>query len=272
VSETPRTEAPSAAPAPPAGRAAVVTGAGRGVGAAIARELAAAGASVLLAARTAREVEGVAADLRAAGGRAAAAVCDVADPDAVAGLGRTALDAFGRVDILVNNAGTAFAAPIVRTTIEDWNRLLAVNATSAFLCTRMFLPGMFERGWGRIVNIASTAGLAGDRYISAYAASKHALVGLTRAAAAEAAARGVTVNAVCPGYLATDMTEASVARIMAATGLSREAATTRLRERNPQRRLIEPQEVAAAVLYLCTEGARGVNGETLVLDGGELRR
>lgn len=272
MSETLRSE-PSALPFTSlSGRTAVVTGGGRGAGAAIARQLGAAGAAVVLAARTARDVEAVAGDVRASGGRAVAEPCDVSNPEAVAALAQAASRAFGHVDILVNNAGIAFAGPIHRTSVADWNRLLSVNATAAFLCLQAFLPGMLERRWGRVVNIASTAGLSGDRYISAYAASKHALVGLTRAAAAETAAYGVTVNAVCPGYLATDMTEDSIARIAAATGRSREAAQQTLCDRNPQRRLLEPQEVAAAVLYLCGDAARGINGEALVLDGGELRR
>jgi NAD(P)-dependent dehydrogenase (short-subunit alcohol dehydrogenase family) len=254
------------------GRTAVVTGGGRGAGAAIAGQLAAAGASVVVAARTACDVEAVAADIRAAGGRAVAVPCDVADPDAVAELARAASRTFRHVDILVNNAGIAFAAPIHRTPLAEWNRLMSVNATAAYLCVQAFLPAMLERHWGRVVNIASTAGLSGDRYISAYAASKHALVGLTRAAAAETAPYGVTVNAVCPGYLATEMTDASVGRIVEATGRSREDAWKALRDRNPQRRLLDPQEVAAAVLYLCSDAARGVNGEALVIDGGELRR
>ena len=176
------------------------------------------------------------------------------------------------MDILVNNAGIAMAAPLVRTSLADWQRLLDVNATGAFLCTRAFLPSMFERGWGRIVNIASTAAISADRYIGAYAASKHALLGLTRAAAAEAATSGVTVNAVCPGFLRTDMTAESVARVAAATGRTPDEAQAAIAARNPQRRLIEPDEVAAAVAYLCSDAARGVNGASLLLDGGELRR
>jgi NAD(P)-dependent dehydrogenase (short-subunit alcohol dehydrogenase family) len=176
------------------------------------------------------------------------------------------------VDILVNNAGVAHAAPLARTSVSDWERLMRVNATGTFLCTRTWLPGMAERGWGRVINIASTAGLAGDRYISAYAASKHAVVGFTRSVAAEVAARGVTVNAICPTYLDTAMTEGSVARIVETTGRSREEARAALAARSPQGRLITPEEVAAAVVYLCGEPARGITGATLTIDGGELRR
>ena len=272
MSRNPEPQTWSASDASLAGRTAVVTGGGRGIGAAIAAQLAAAGAAVLVAARSTPEVEALAANLCATGWRVVAATCDVADPGAVSELARTAATALGDVDILINNAGMSLAAPIHRTSLEDWNRLLAVNATGAFLCMQAFLPGMLERRRGRVVNIASTAGLAGDRYIAAYAASKHALLGLTRAAAAETAARGVTVNAVCPGYVATEMTEASVTRIAGATGRSRDDALKALSERNPQGRLVDPGEVAAATLYLCSDAARGINGIALVLDGGELRR
>ncbi len=254
------------------GRTAVITGGGRGVGAAVATRLAGAGASVLVAARTASEVEDVAARLRAKGYSAHAETCDVSDAASIERLVSGAIERLGRVDILVNNAGVALASALHKTTLDDWNRLFAVNATSAFLCLKGFLPGMVERGWGRVINVASIAGLRGDRYIAAYAASKHALVGLTRAAAAEAAAHGVTVNAVCPGYLDTDMTRDSVARIMRTTGRTEAEALDAILRTTPQKRLIEADEVAEAVAYLCTDAARGVNGDALVIDGGELRR
>ena len=254
------------------GRAAVITGGGRGVGAAVARQLASAGASILVCARTEAEVERVASDLRDEGFAAHAATCDVADPSSVDCLARTARDTLGSIDILVNNAGISLGAPIHQTTYEDWMRVMAVNATGAFLCLKAFLPGMIDRGWGRVVNVASIAGISGDRFISAYAASKHALVGLTRAAAAEVAARGVTVNAVCPGYLRTDMTRDNLARMAEATGRPEPDVLERLVQRTPQKRLIEADEVAAAVLFLCTEGARSITGESIVIDGGELRR
>ena len=260
--------------APPllAGRSAVVTGGGRGTGAAIARRLAADGARVLVAARTAVEIDRVAADLRAGGAEAHAVVCDVSDPAAIEHLADAARHWSQRIDILVNNAGIATAAPLARTTLDEWNQALSVNATSAFLCLKAFLPGMVSAGWGRVVNVASTAAISGDRYVSAYAASKHAMLGLTRCAAAEVAAHGVTVNAICPGFLATDMTEQSLARIMATTGRSRDDAAASIARRNPQNRIIDPGEVAAAAAYLCSDAARGVNGTTLVIDGGELRR
>lgn len=254
------------------GRTAVVTGGGRGVGAAVAAKLADAGARVLVAARTTKQVEDVAASLRAAGRDAHAEACDVGDAASLERLIARAAERFGHVDILVNNAGVAIASAVTRTSLDDWNRMLAVNATGAFILMKAFLPGMIERRWGRVVNVASIAGLTGDRYIAAYASSKHALVGLTRSAAAETAPHGVTVNAVCPGYLATEMTRVSIARIVDATGRSEAEALDALLTTTPQRRLIEADEVAAAVAYLCTDAARGVNGETLVIDGGELRR
>ena len=258
--------------APLLGRAAVITGGGRGVGAAVAQRLASAGAAVLVAARTASQVEQVAARLRDEGHAAHATICDVSDESSVEALAATARDRLGHVDILINNAGIAAAAPIHRTTLDLWTRMLTVNATGAFLCLKAFLPGMVERGWGRVVNVASIAGLSADRYISAYAASKHALVGLTRAAAAEVASRGVTVNAVCPGYLDTEMTRETIARIVETTGRSEDTAIEAILQRVPQKRLIDPEEVAEAVVFLCGDAARGITGESLVIDGGDLRR
>lgn len=254
-----------------AGRGAVVTGGGRGIGAAAARTLAEAGAAVVVAARTREEVEAVAADLRERGHEAAAAVCDVTDEASVEALAETAAERLGPVDLLVTSAGVAFSAPIAKTTVDRWDRIFAVNARGAFLCTRAFLPGMMERRRGRVVHVASVAGLTGGRYIAAYAASKHAVVGLVRSAADEAAASGVTVNAVCPGYVDTDMTKESVARIMEKTGRDEAEALETILATTPQRRLIDPAEVAAAVAWLCGEEARGINGQTIVVDGGALR-
>jgi 3-hydroxybutyrate dehydrogenase len=255
-----------------AGRVAVVTGAGRGVGATIARHLASAGAAVMLAARTASEVEAMAGDLRAAGSRAEWQRCDVSEEADVLALARAVEDRLGHADILVNNAGIAPAAPIEKTTRALWDRVFAINATGAFLCTKVLLPGMVACGWGRIVNVASIAGLSGDKYISAYVASKHAMVGFTRAVAAEVADKRVTVNAVCPGYLDTDMTRRSIDRIVESTGRTREAALDAILRTTPQRRLIGPDEVAATVLFLCSEAAHGITGASIVIDGGQLRR
>ena len=252
------------------GKTAVITGGGRGIGAAVARALAGAGAAVALAARTEPQVEQVADELRAAGRVAWALGCDVADPESVREMARVAAARLENVDILVNGAGIAHSAPVHELTLDDWNRLLAVNATGTFLCTKVFLPGMLERSWGRVINIASVAGLAGARYIAGYAASKHAVVGFTRCLAAEIADRGVTANAVCPGYVESAMTQESLERIVARPGRSRDDAFQALLQATPQRRLIQPDEVAHVVLSLCDDNARGINGQAIVLDGGGL--
>ena len=177
----------------------------------------------------------------------------------------------GRVDVLVNNAGVASGAPLARTTLDDWRAHFDVNATGAFLCTRAVVGGMIERGDGRIVTVASTAGLAGARYTAAYSASKHAAVGLMRAVAAEVAGTGVTANAVCPAYVRTDMTRRSIARIVAATDRSEEEAEAALVATSPLGRLLEPEEVAFAVAFLADPAAGAINGQTLVLDGGGIQ-
>lgn len=259
---------------PLAGHGAVVTGGGRGIGASVARRLSAAGAAVVVSARSEAEIRSVADELRGAGGHATAVTCDVTDAERVESLAREATDWLSDqgvpADILVNSAGAASSAPLTKLTLGEWNRLLAVNATGPFLCTRAFLPGMLERGWGRVVSVASVAALSGARYIAAYAASKHALLGLTRCAAAEVAAEGITVNAVCPGYVDTPMTAESVARIARKTGRTEEEALGSILAANPQGRLIQPNEVAHAVLALCVEEAKGINGQAIVLDGGRL--
>jgi NAD(P)-dependent dehydrogenase (short-subunit alcohol dehydrogenase family) len=225
----------------------VVTGGGTGIGAAVCVRFA--GDRVVSVGRTPGEVD---------------EVCDVTDEDAVAEL----FERVGAVDVLVNNAGFAESAPLARTTLADWQRHLDVNATGAFLSTRAVVPGMIERGWGRVVTVASTAGIVGARYVAAYTASKHAAVGLMRAVAGEVAGTGVTANAVCPSYVRTSMTERTLDRISAKTGRSRDDALATLESSTPLGRLLEPEEVAEAVWYLASDAAAAVNGHALVLDGG----
>jgi NAD(P)-dependent dehydrogenase (short-subunit alcohol dehydrogenase family) len=251
-------------------RGAVVTGGGRGIGAAVARALAADGARVVVAARTANEVGSVAREIESAGGEAWPMAVDVTDPGSIDGLRTFAVERLGGVDVLVTCAGVAHSSPLARQTLEEWERIFAVNMTATFLATKAFLPAMMERGWGRVIHMASVAGLSGAKYIAAYAASKHAVVGFTRSVAAEAAPRGVTVNAICPGYVNTAMTERSVERIVATAGRSEEEARAAILATSPQGRLIEPDEVARAVTWLCEDAARGINGQAIVIDGGGL--
>ena len=204
--------------------------------------------------------------------KAVGLVADVSNEGDVACLVSETASRLGPVDVLVCNAGVATSAPFVRTSVDQWRKLMDVNATGPFLCMREVLPGMSERGWGRIVVVASVAGLAGARYIAAYAASKHAAVGLVRVAALEHARKGVTVNAVCPGFVDTEMTEETLARIEKTAGLDRDKALASLVGDAPLGRLIEPDEVAHAVVGLCAPGAGAINGQCIVVDGGELQR
>ena len=251
------------------GRGAVVTGGGRGIGRAVARALAESGAAVVVTARSTDEIEAVADELRRDGFEAHAVRCDVADPQSITAMAAAAREALDHVDILVNNAGIARSNPVKRLPLEEWHRIFAVNATGTFLCTQAFLGGMLERGWGRIINVASVAGLRGARYIAAYTASKHAQIGFTRALADEVAAQGVTVNAICPGYVDTEMTEYSVARIVEKTGLSQEEALGRILALSPQGRLIRPEEIAHVARMLCGDDGEGVNGQAIAIDGGQ---
>lgn len=252
------------------GKKIAITGGGRGIGAAIAHELAGEGASLLLGARTVAQVNEVAEAIRSEGGEAWAATCDVTREEDIKAFASTAAEHLGQVDILINNAGMANSAPLKAIHLQEWNQMLAVNLTGVMLCTREFLPGMVERKWGRVVNIASIAGVAGAAYISAYAASKHGLMGFTRSVAAEVAKAGVTVNAVCPGYVQTDMTEKTVDRIMEKTGLPKEKALASIETMNPQGRIIEPEEIAYVTRMLCDDRARGINGQGIIVDGGSV--
>jgi NAD(P)-dependent dehydrogenase (short-subunit alcohol dehydrogenase family) len=247
------------------GSAAVITGGGQGIGAAVARAFAREGAAVVVAARTTSRIEAVAAEFRSADGRGWAIRCDVTDPVSVRALADAATKRLGIVDYLINNAGLAHSAPLHRTTLEDWNRVLAVNATGTFLCTQAFLPAMVARRRGSVVNVASVAGLSGGRYIAAYAAAKHAVIGFTRSVAAELEGTGVTCNAVCPGYVDTEMTRESVARVVAKTGKSPEEALRLMLSTSSQPRLIAPEEVAEVVLNLCDPRGERPNGSAVTV-------
>jgi NAD(P)-dependent dehydrogenase (short-subunit alcohol dehydrogenase family) len=249
------------------GSVAVVTGGGRGIGSAVAHALAAEGAAIVVAARSADRIEKVAAAIRTAGGKAWAVACDVTDAASVHSLAQAAARRAGVVDILINNAGAAHSAPLAKIALEDWNRVLAVNATGTFLCTQAFIPAMLMRKKGSVVNVASVAGLAGARYIAAYAAAKHAVIGLTRSVAAELEGTGVTCNAVCPGFVDTDMTTESVARVAAKTGKDADAALAAMLASAGQKRLITAEEVAQAVLRLCDPRGARPNGKAVTIAG-----
>ena len=242
-----------------AGKLALVTGGGRGIGAAVARALAGAGARVVVCGRTkadldviAREIEGTALVLD---------VTNRAHTDEV-------IASVGHVDVLVNNAGAAESASLERTTDALWDRIMELDATAPFRITRALVPSMTKRGWGRVINIASNAGVSGYGYSAAYCAAKHAMVGMTRALAIDLARTGVTINALCPGWVETRMVEEAVSRIAQKTGRSVDEARTSLAAMSPQRRMIEPDEVAHAALMLCAHAARGIHGQTIVIDGG----
>jgi NAD(P)-dependent dehydrogenase (short-subunit alcohol dehydrogenase family) len=237
----------------------------------VALSLAAAGADVAVAARSEKELAETVDAIRSTGRRAEAVKCDVGDRPQVDAMVARVRKALGDPLILVNNAGMAASAKLQDTTDEMWDGILRVNVTGAFYSTRAILPLMRQARWGRVVNIASVASKAGAPYLAAYTASKHALLGLTRAVAAEVAAQGITVNAVCPGYVDTAMTDASTTNIAAKTGRSEQDARKVLEGFSPQGRLMTVAEVAALATFLCSEAARGINGQGLVLDGGALQ-
>ncbi|MBO1435875.1 SDR family NAD(P)-dependent oxidoreductase [Meiothermus sp. CFH 77666] len=254
-------------PLPLAGKHAVVTGGGRGIGAAIAAELAQAGARLTLMGRNRSSLEARAQQMNA---DVHIETCDVTSPDKVQRAFGAAQEAFGPITILVNNAGQAESQPFAKTDLGLWQRMLAVNLTGTFLCTQAALPGMLEAGWGRIVNIASTAGLRGYPYVSAYCAAKHGLVGLTRSLALELARKNITVNAVCPGFTETELLEASLANIVQKTGRTPDEARSELARSNPQGRLVKPSEVAQVVLWLCLPGSAALTGQAIAVAGGEV--
>ena len=253
------------------GQHALVTGGGRGIGAAIADALAARGAALTLLGRTEATLEAKQADLVENFGVAAGtAAADVTEEAAVEAAFARAVAERGPISILVNNAGRGDSAPFKRTTTEFFMRMVEINLLSTFLCIRQALPAMTEAGYGRIINIASTAGLVGYRYVTAYVASKHGVVGLTRSLALETAKSGVTVNAVCPGYVETDMTADTIANIVEKTGMDAEAARAQLAQGNPQGRLIDPEEVANVVVWLARPDSGSITGQSIPVAGGEV--
>jgi len=258
--------AEAAAPRPLAGRHALVTGASHGIGAAIARELARLGADLTIVARQQATLHSAANALRQEGAHVRECLADVANAEA---LDKLIADT-PPVQILVNNAGGAESAPFSRTDPALWQRMLDLNLTSVYRLTHALAPAMVKSGWGRIVNVASTAGIKGYPYVSAYVAAKHGVVGLTRALALELAASGVTVNAVCPGYTDTPMLEGAIATIAAKTKKSHDEAKASLAGANPMGRLVTPDEVAATVGWLCLPEASAITGQAIAIAGGEI--
>jgi len=249
------------------GRTALVTGGGRGIGRAIAHRLAKASARVVLLGRTEAEITKVA---RETGG--VAIVADLADRKSA----DAAIESIARgersIDVLVNNAGIAESAPLDRSSDAMWDRQMEINATSAFRLCRAFVPAMVNRGWGRVINVASNAGLTGYPYTAAYCASKAAMIGMTRALAVDLAKTGVTMNAVCPGWVETRMAGEAIDRIVRKTGRSEAEARAALEKMSPQGRMIDPDEVALVVAMLCEERARGIHGQAIVIDGGQVMK
>lgn len=250
------------------GKVALITGASKGIGRAIALGMAGRGAAVAVAARTGAELAQLAAEIERDGGQALPIVCDVTDAGAIRRMVGQAGDRWGRIDILVNNAGLAVSHKFLDENEEVWHQMLDVNLTSVYRVTKAVAPLMIAQQWGRIINIASISSKVGARYVAAYTTAKHGVLGLTRAVAHELMAYNITVNAICPGYVDTPMTDQSIANIAARTGMSAEQARAALAETSPQKRLIEPEEVALVALMLASDQARGITGQAINVDGG----
>jgi 3-hydroxybutyrate dehydrogenase len=253
-----------------ADKVAIVTGGGRGIGEAVCEALAREGAEVVVAARSEPEIDRVAARLVSDGSSAVAQRLDVTEPASVAAMVEATLARFGRIDILVNNAGIYRPAKFLDYTFDDWKRVVDVNLHGTFLCTRAVLPAMLRQRYGKIVNVASTAGKWGSLFQSAYNASKHGVMGLTRSLALEVAAQGITVNAVCPGYVETPLLDQGIEEWSAILGVAREGVVEFMKGRIPQGRFLRPEEVAAAVVYLSAPESDGVTGIGITLAGGML--
>ncbi len=244
----------------------VVTGGGRGIGAAVAKVFSEAGARVTVMGRNLTILEEQVAVLP----QCQAVQVDVADELSVSKAFSDAVSTFGSVEVLINNAGVSESAPFLKTDSALLDRMLSVNLKGVFHCARVVLPGMLENKWGRIVNVASSAGLVGYQYVSAYCAAKHGVVGMTKALALETARKGITVNAICPGYVETDMLLKTLDNIVSKTGCSKEEAAAELVKFNPQKRFIQPLEIAEMALWLCQPGSASITGQSLALTGGEI--
>jgi NAD(P)-dependent dehydrogenase (short-subunit alcohol dehydrogenase family) len=253
-----------------AGRRAVVTGAGRGIGRAVALALARAGADIGAVSRTSQELEALGADVDALGRNYIPVICDVTNPEEVTDMADAMRWGLGGIDILVNAAGGAESHKFVGQPDEIWHRMIALNLTGVYYVTKEIVPALIENGGGRIVNIASIAARVGDKYVSAYTAAKHGVLGLTRALATELVEHNITVNAVCPGFVDTPMTESAIANIVARTGMSEDEARRALESTSPQKRLITPEEVAATVVFLASDLAKGITGQAINIDGGRV--
>jgi NAD(P)-dependent dehydrogenase (short-subunit alcohol dehydrogenase family) len=253
-----------------AGKRAVVTGAGRGIGRSIALALAEAGADVAVTSRSVAELEQLASEIESLGRRSMFVPCDVTDAQQVQQMASTFLAGLGGIDILVNNAGNAGSHKFRDHPDELWHRMLSINLTSVYYVSKAFVPQLMEQRSGRIITIASIASRVGDRYIAAYTAAKHGVLGLTRALAVEMLPYNVTVNAICPGYVDTPMTDASVQNIVSRTGMTNEEARAYLAKTSPQKRLIEPEEIAALTVFLAQDMSKGITGQAVNLDGGAL--
>ena len=253
------------------GKIALITGGGRGIGRAIALAFAREGADIVVVARTQTELDRVAAEVATYGRQSYAVSCDVTDKESVSRMAAAVHERLGRVDLLVNNAGTGRSAPFFKTDLEMWNQMFALNVTSMYLVTQAVMKGMLARNYGRVINIVSTAGKIPFRYCTAYVASKHAALGFTRALALEVAGSGVTVNAICPGWVgSTGLFDETIANIVKTTGREATGAVKALADMSPLKRVMEPEEIAHVALMLASDEAGGINGQGINVCGGSV--